>query len=166
MNDAQSGNIDLLRLVRALRRARQRFIDATEALPPAALDAPCGDSGWTVRRLIEYCRAHERWHMTRMVNFFTAEAKVYDSVAASLDHEAPESVEPTLARECAEIWLAGRETDMWLDILDGQDVNAIRHASPSWPQGGWTIGDVFTKVTNLYRDKARVLKSIKDRPAR
>jgi hypothetical protein len=164
MSEGQSEHVELLRLIRGLRRARQRFIEATQILPPSVLETPYGDSGWTVRRLIEYCRAHERWHVTRMINFFTAEAKVYDSVAASLDHETPESVELTLARECAEIWLAGRETDMWLDILDGQDVTAIRHASAAWPQGGWTIRDVLAKVTNLYQDKARVLQSMKDHP--
>jgi len=146
--------------VRDLQRARARFIEATRVLPSSALDRSAGETGWTARRLIEYCRAQERWHFTRMFNFFEREVKIYDTLAASLDHEAPETVEPTLARECAEIWLAGRETEMWVDVLLGEDVDAIRHASAAWPQGGWSIREVFMKVTKLYREKAKVLESI------
>ena len=164
MDSGQPSNIELMRLVRGLERARQRFIEATQAIPAAALDSRVDSSGWTARRLIEYCRAQERWHITRMLSFFCGEVKVYDSVAASLDHEAPVNVELTLARECAEIWLAGRETEMWLDILEKEDVNAIHHASAAWPQGGWSIHEVFTKVTNLYREKTKVLQKIGKRP--
>jgi hypothetical protein len=164
VGDPQPDNVELMRLVRGLHRARQRFIEVTQALSPAALDTSLDESGWTARRLVEYCRAQERWHVTRMLNFFNAEVKIYDSVAASLDNEAPESTEPTLARELAEVWLAGRETEMWVDILEKEDVNAIRHASAAWPQGGWSIRQVFAKVTNLYQDKARVLQKIRKRP--
>ncbi len=151
---------ELLRLIRGLQRARQRFIDAVQAIPPASLDVAATESGWTARRLVEYCRAQERWHFSRMLSFFDANVKVYDSVAASLDHQAPETTEPTLARECAEVWLAGRETEMWLDIIEAEDINAVRHASAAWPQGGWSIREIFTKVTGLYREKAKVLEKI------
>jgi len=160
MSDGKPNKSDLLRLLRDLQRARRSFIEATEALPPAALQTRVEDSRWTARRLIEYCRAQERWHFTRMFNFFAHEVHVYDALAASLDHEAPANEDASLARECAEIWLAGRETEMWVDCIQDEDVNAIRHASASWPQGGWCIREVFTKVTTLYRQKAKVLQRI------
>jgi len=151
-------NNDLLRLVRDLERARRAFIEAVQVLPHGVLDAAVDESGWTARRVVEYCRASERWHFTRVFSFFEAEVKIYDSPAACLDHAAPESPELTLARECAEVWLAGRETGMWLDVLEGENVDAVRHASSAWPQGGWTIREVFRKVTALYRDKTKTLK--------
>ncbi len=153
-------NNDLLRLARDLERARRSLIEVLQSLPAAALDLPVDDSGWTARRVVEYCRATERWHLTRIYSFFEAEVKVYDSPAACLDTKAPERCELTLARECAEVWLAGRETEMWLDVLSGQSVDAVRHASPSFPKGGWTIREAFEKVTSLYREKARALSSM------
>ena len=159
-------NAELLRLIRRLQRARQRFIEAAQVLAPATLDSCVDDTGWTTRRLVEFCRAQERWHFSRMLNFFDSDVKIYDSLAASLDHQTPATTEPTLARECAEIWLAGRETEMWVDVLLEQDINAVRHASAGWPQGGWSIREVFTRVTNLYSEKAKILaKMSKGRPA-
>lgn len=150
---------DLLRLVRDLRRARRSLTDAMQALAPDELDKPAGEEGWTLRRLVGYCGAHERHNFSRLYNFFDPEVKIYRDPASSLDHEKPADAGRTLARECAEVWLAGRETEMWLDLIETESLDSIRHASEGWPQGGWTIREVFTKVTSVYREKAKVLKA-------
>jgi hypothetical protein len=151
---------ELVRLVRDLRRARRSFIDATLRLGAAKLECVLDDSGWTARRLIEYCRATERLHFSRMYHFFDEDAKVYDSRAASLDHIAPQDTEKPLADECSAVWLAGRETEMWIDVIEDKNLDEARPGSPEWPQGGWSIRGVFEKITRLYREKARTLASL------
>ncbi len=164
MDDVEKDREELRRLVGELASARQELLDSAQALGPDALDARAAASpGWTVRRLLEYCRANERWHFSRMFNFFEPEVKVYDAPAASLDTRDPERSDKTLARECAEVWLAGRETEMWMDLVEGEGLDAIRHASRSLPQGGWTIREVFQKVTSVYVENARALGESRSR---
>ncbi len=160
MSLPQSQNRELVRLVRELARARRAFIDATVKLDPAKLDRVLDESGWTVRRLIEFCRATERQHFTRLFNAFDEDAKVYDSPAASLDHIAPQDPHKTLAAECSDIWLAGRETEMWVDVVVGQGLDDPRPGTSAFPQDGWTIRSVFQRVTSLYRDKTRTLEGL------
>lgn len=151
---------ELIRLVRDLRRARRAFIHAMLKLPPDELERVLDRSGWTVRRLIEFCRASERHYFTRMYHFFEEDAKVYDSPAASLDHIAPEYPDKMLAAECSDVWLAGRETEMWIDVIAEKDVDEARGPSTAWPQGGWTIRSTFNTITTLYREKTRALAAL------
>ncbi|MHC4713192.1 MAG: hypothetical protein ACYTAN_07975 [Planctomycetota bacterium] len=160
MSTPRSQNRELARLLRELGRARRAFIEATLKLQPESLNHILDESGWTVRRVLEYCRATERRHFTRMFNSFDEEAKVYDSPAASLDHIAPQDPEKTLADECSDIWLAGRETEMWVDVIDGENVDEPRAATDTLPQKGWTIRSVFRRVTVLYREKARTIDGL------
>ncbi len=155
-----STNAELMRLVRDLRRARRGFIDAMLNLPDQELERVLDSSGWTVRRLIEYCRASERHYFSRMYHFFNEDAKVYHSPAASLDHIAPEDPFRTLASECSEVWLAGRETEMWIDVVADKDLDQEQAPSPEWPQGGWTIRKTFETVTALYQGKTRTLATL------
>jgi len=155
-----SSDVELIRLVRDLRRARRAFIDAMLELPAEELERILDSSGWTVRRLIEYCRATERHYFSRMYHFFEEDAGIYDSPAASLDHIAPEDSGKTLAAECSDVWLAGRETEMWIDVIAGENVDETRGPSAGWPQGGWTIRGTFETVTALYREKTRTLAAL------
>jgi hypothetical protein len=156
---AQTNNpAELLRLVRDLRRARKAFLEAAQALPPAALDAPSADSGWTFRRIIRLCGATERSQMTCLYSFFSAEIEPSDDQDALESADCPDP-DRTLARECAQLWLAGRETEMWLDLIENESVDAIRHASRAWPEGGWTIREVFKRLTDLYVEKAAAIRN-------
>ena len=157
MTQPDNDRAELLRLVRDLRRARKAFIDVAQSLPAAALDVVASDSRWTCRRVIRFCGAHERSQMTRLYSFFTAEVEPYDEpeVAEGGEYDP----DRTLARECAELWLAGRETEMWLDLIENESVDSIRHASRAWPEGGWTIRDIFKRVTDLYCEKAAVIRA-------
>ena len=150
-----------MRMVRNLRRARRAFMDAVVELGPGALERILDESGWTVRRLIEYSRATERLHFTKMYHFFNSEdVKIFDSPAASLDHIHPADMEMSLAAECSQVWLAGRETEMWLDLIIGEDLDCSRPPSAEWPRGGWSIRGVFRNITSLYREKAGTLKGL------
>jgi len=151
---------ELVRLVRQLRRARRAFIDAAISLGSGGLETVLDDSDWTVRRLVEYCRARERFVFSRMYHFFDEESKVYDSPAASLDHIAPEDPHKDFPSECSDVWLAGRETELWLDVIEAEDLDESRPASPDWPHPGWTIRGVFQTTMALYREKAGTLKSL------
>ena len=151
---------ELVRLVKDLRRARRSFLKVVEAIEPSSLDAILDESGWTARRLIGYCRATERAYFSRLFHFFNEEVEIRDSMDASLDHVAAEDPAQSLANECSQVWLAGRETEMWVDILVEEDLDQVRPASPEWPLGNWTIRGVFTKVANLYREKGRELAAI------
>lgn len=162
MSSQEQSRAELGRLVNELRRARRVLIDSAQALGPGSLDTRgAGEQGWTVRRAIEYCHANERWHFTRTFNFFEPEVKLYDSPAVLADNDLPSDMQRTLARECAEVWLAGRETEMWLDIIESESLDSIRHASLGWPQGGWTIREVFRRVTAIYAEKAKDLQDMR-----
>ena len=147
----------LAALVADLRKARRAFLDAALGVSPGKLDSNPDEAGWTARRVIEYCRAVERFHFTRMFHFFDRDAPVYDSPAASLDHVACEDTNRSLAAECSQVWLAGRETQMWLDVIAGQDLDLSRGGggTPSW-----TIRQVFHRITALYRRKAAQLNRL------
>ncbi len=161
MGDPAAYDAELIRMVRNLRRARRAFIDAVVELGPEMLEQVLDESGWTVRRLIEYTRATERFHFTRMYHFFNSEdVKIFDSPAASLDHIHPADTGMSLAAECSQVWLAGRETEMWIDLIIGEDLDLSRPPSAEWPRGGWTIRGVFRNITSLYREKTRTLASL------
>lgn len=153
-------NAEFSRMVRNLRRARRALINTAVALGPDALESPFDESGWTVRRLIEYCRATERLYFSRMYHFFNADVELYDSPAASLDHIAPADRNMSLAAECSQVWLAGRETEMWLDLITSVDLEAPLPAGEELPQGGCSIRETFQRVTSLYREKTKALKRL------
>ncbi len=159
MTTPESSQAELLALVRALRRARKAFINAAQALPPASLDEAAGESGWTARRLIQYCGACERYHMTRVYNFFDPEMKPYEGESASPDQLEAAHPDRTLAREIADVWLAGRETEMWLDLIENENLDAIRHATSAWPEGGWTIREIFGRLTGVYCEHLGAIRS-------
>lgn len=162
MNENEMRNGDLDALVRELALARNALLAAVQSLPGGVLDAADGQ-GWTARRHVEYAFATERWLFSRLYNFFDAEVEIYDEAAASMDNERPANPSLPLAGVCAEVWLSGRQTKMCLDIISAEGLDAVRHASAGFPQGGWTIRAIFARACRTYADRARAVSIIASR---